>query len=310
MSFCTQCGQEIRGETTFCTGCGTELSAAGAARGPGQADAEPGGYAATVVVTPPPEHEPAPPGLPPIPVAPWSAGPGPAAFGAPGLGGPEPDLVQSGPRRRRPRGQAILAAAAAAVVVAGGGAAAWRLAGSPTAGAAAPARSAAAASRLPRPPSPPPSTFPASTGPDTASSPVPSATQAAGVPVAAAAAQQPGAGQVSAFVARYFAAINQRDYPAFIALFAPGAQPVPSRQQFLSGYQSTIDSAATLAGLTPTAAGWAARVTFVSHQDPAASATNSACTSWDITLFLAPDGSTYLIEAPPPGYHASDASCS
>jgi hypothetical protein len=62
-----------------------------------------------------------------------------------------------------------------------------------------------------------------------------------------------------------------------------------------------------VAGLTPTATGWAARVTFVSHLDPARGATSSACTSWGITLFLATDGSTYLIAAPPAGYHASDA---
>ncbi|HMG62250.1 MAG TPA: zinc-ribbon domain-containing protein [Streptosporangiaceae bacterium] len=273
MSFCTRCGREIRGETAFCTGCGTELPlAARDARPPARAGGEPRGNAATVVVALP----------------------------------PDPDLVQSGSRGPRSRGRAILAAAAVVVVVAGGGVTAWRLADSRTVTAAPAGRTAAAS----RPPSAPPSTLPGSAGPSTAPSPVLPATGAAGVPVAAAAAQQPGAGQVAAFVARYFAAINHRDYPAYVALFAPGGQPVPSRQQFLSGYQSTVDSAAALAGLTPTATGWAARVTFVSHQDPARSATGSACTSWGITLFLAADGSAYLIEAAPPGYHASDTSCS
>jgi hypothetical protein len=222
-------------------------------------------------------------------------------------GAPPPDLVQSGPRRPRPR-PALVAVAVVIVVAAGGGAAAWRLAGSHTAVTAAAASRPAGRSAPARVPAgPAPAVPPSSAGPEAASSPAPTAAPA-GVPIAPAAAQQPGAAAVSAFVARYFTAINQRDYPGYAALFAPGQ--VPSQQQFRSGYESTTDSGTTLAGLTPTAAGWAARVTFVSHQDPADSATGSACTSWDITLYLGGDGSTYLIEPPPPGYHASDASCS
>ena len=49
----------------------------------------------------------------------------------------------------------------------------------------------------------------------------------------------------------------------------------------------------------------AAEVTFTSHQDPADSPGGEACTNWNITLYLSKSGSGYLIDAPPPGYHAT-----
>ncbi len=51
-------------------------------------------------------------------------------------------------------------------------------------------------------------------------------------------------------------------------------------------------------------------VTFTSHQNPADSPNqHESCTDWKISLFLAPGGSGYLIDVPPPGYHASYTAC-
>ena len=124
------------------------------------------------------------------------------------------------------------------------------------------------------------------------------------------AAQQASTGQVVAFLGTYFAAINHRDYQAYISLFDDPARPFRNEQQFLSGYQTTTDSDPTLVALAPASTGeWAATVTFISHQSPADSATHSSCTSWDITLYLGPRGNSYLIELPPAGYQPSRVAC-
>jgi hypothetical protein len=136
------------------------------------------------------------------------------------------------------------------------------------------------------------------------------AAPAGAVPIGAGAARQPGAGQVAAFLGSYFAAINDRDYLTYISLFDGPARPDHDEQQFLDGYSTTTDVDPVLVALTPTAAGgWAATVTFASHQSPAASATHSSCTSWEITLYLEPSGNSYLIGLPPPDYHASRTAC-
>jgi hypothetical protein len=130
------------------------------------------------------------------------------------------------------------------------------------------------------------------------------------VPASQSAAQQASAGQVAAFLGTYFAAINHRDYQAYISLFDDPARPFRNEQQFLSGFRTTTDSDPTLVALTPTSTDeWAATVTFISHQNPADSAIHSLCTSWDITLYLEPRGNSYLIELPPAGYQPSRVAC-
>ena len=119
------------------------------------------------------------------------------------------------------------------------------------------------------------------------------------------------AGSVAAFTSQYFAAINSHDYPAYISLFAPGADPGMDAQKFQAGYASTTDSSETLVALAGTASGkTAASLAFDSHQAPASSATHTACTSWRITLYLVQSGTSYLISHPPAGYHASFQPCS
>ncbi len=129
----------------------------------------------------------------------------------------------------------------------------------------------------------------------------------ANVAIAPSAGQQPSSPQVAAFLQTYFTAINTHNFGLYSPLFEPGLGP--TLQQFNQGYGSTSDSDVTLASVSPAATGLAAAVSFTSHQEPATSPTDSSCTAWDITLYLQPQGSTYLIVPPPAGYHAQYRSC-
>ena len=235
---------------------------------------------------------------------------------------PEPGAEPPEPSRHRIPAWAIIAAAVVVVLAGlGGWYAATRHGGTPAASAQ-------------RPPSAKPSAggagSPAATSPSSplaspAGSPAPSTpagTPAPSTPggTAAGAVRRSPSGRgcrvrrpasVAAFASQYFAAINSHDYPAYISLFAPGADPGENAQKFQAGYASTTDSSETLVTLVGTASGkTAASLTFDSHQAPASSATHTACTSWRITLYLVQSGTSYLISHPPAGYHASFQPCS
>jgi hypothetical protein len=193
--------------------------------------------------------------------------------------------------RRRPGGRTMIALAfAAAVVVALGAFAAVQLAGS----AAAPASPRTSPSPSPKTPS------------HASAPPRRAASGSSSVAIGASAAHQPGAHQVAKFLTRYFKAINVRDYQAFSSLFA---ERIDTKEQFLAGYSSSTDSGASIVGLSPTAAGLAARVIFDSHQAPDISVTHTACTMWKITLYLKPHNAAYLIEPPPLNYKSSHRPC-
>jgi hypothetical protein len=101
----------------------------------------------------------------------------------------------------------------------------------------------------------------------------------------------------------YFSAINQHDFPAYRSLFIPAIRA--GMHNFGASYQSTHDSRARLTGLAATGPqGLAAMVTFVSHQDPAASPDHAACNRWHITLFIKQDGRGYHIRRHRPGFPA------
>jgi hypothetical protein len=127
------------------------------------------------------------------------------------------------------------------------------------------------------------------------------------VTVAPAAGQEASAPMVAAFLATYFEAINSRDYQAYLSLFEPALRQ--TYQQFQKGYASTSDSSPVLAQLAPTAVGFAASVSFTSHQQPADSVTRTSCTLWGITLYLKPHGDTYIIVRPPANYRAQYHAC-
>jgi hypothetical protein len=188
-----------------------------------------------------------------------------------------------------------------------GGLAAWLLISQPTGHARPAAQSSAGAGQR------------ATAGPTSVSSPATPSQQAStqharasnthAVALGAGAKRQPGAHHVAAFLGTYFAAVNNHDFQAYIRLFDPQARPIQNRQQFLAAFRSTKDSGLRLVGISPTGTGPAAEITFDSHQRPADSATQTACTSWRITLFLEAHGRSYLIGGPPAGYHAQATPC-
>jgi hypothetical protein len=248
---------------------------------------------------PPPAGGPPPPAeggpLPPPASGPWP----------PPADGPWP-APESGPRPRR-RGIVIVVAVAAAL----GGLAAWLLISQPAAherpAAQSPAGAGQPAATGPASSSAPPSS-PAAPSPR-ASTPHAKPRHHGAVALGPGARRQPGAHHVAAFLATYFAAINNHDYHAYISLFDPLGLPIQSRQEFLTGFRSTKDSGARLVSISPTAAGPAAEITFDSHQRPVDSATQSACTSWRITLFLETHGRTYLIGKAPATYRSEATRC-
>jgi hypothetical protein len=130
------------------------------------------------------------------------------------------------------------------------------------------------------------------------------------VAVAPAAAGNPAAPQVRVLLERYFTAINSRDYGAYSSLLDAHMRQKNPPSTFTSGYATTHDSAETLTGITDTAGGGLeATVSFTSRQSPTDSINNSSCTAWMITLYLRPQGSGYLIGAPPAGYQPAHQNC-
>jgi hypothetical protein len=129
------------------------------------------------------------------------------------------------------------------------------------------------------------------------------------VAIAPAVAGNATAAPIAAFLDEYFDAINNRDYQAYVALRSPQAQGL-TQAQFDAGYASTTDNDETLDGISSAANGDSiAQVTFTSQQSAANSATNSTCTTWNISLYLVPTGDGYLIDNPPADYHAAYAAC-
>jgi hypothetical protein len=133
------------------------------------------------------------------------------------------------------------------------------------------------------------------------------------ISVAASAASSPNEAAVLSFLTSYFTAINDHDFTAYQQLFSQPLRADLSAPSFSAGYGTTTDSAITLGGIGAIGSGeLVAQVTFVSHQQAAASPTNSACTAWSVSLYLIEQGGggSYLLQQPPTGYQASYSACS
>jgi hypothetical protein len=238
---------------------------------------------------------------------------GSSAAGPPGgaTGWPDPSPTsssgwtpQTAPPPGRPnkrRAATVITVVVALLLLGGGTAAAWRLLGHKATGQLA---NPTAAGRRSAPKTTAPSGNHGPTAPSTSTQTVGPDT----VTIAPAVGQQASAPQVAAFLGSYFRAINSRNYTLYSSLYEPPLRPTPGN--FYQGYQTTSDSGAVLTGLSRAPAGLAASVSFTSHQNPADSPTDTSCTTWDITLYLQPSGSTYQIGRPPPGYHAQYEACS
>ena len=279
MAFCTQCGRGVDPAGTYCTECGAPLHTA-AGRG---------------------------------------------SFGDPRVtsadAGHYPSAQTAQPRSPRPTGRkAKILAGLAALVVAAAGVTAWQINGHAARLTASTAHRSPA-STGPGPlqqapltaspaPSPVPSPSPSQPASPTASPLSSTALGSDAVAIAPGITQQPGSQQVAAFLESYFKAINDRSFQEYSSLFDQQVRQGLTAGQFTSGYRSTIDSAATLTGISTTDTGSvAATTTFTSHQNQADSAYHTGCTNWNITLYLEQQGSGYLIGQPPPSYHASSQPC-
>ncbi|HSZ44078.1 MAG TPA: hypothetical protein VK823_02005, partial [Streptosporangiaceae bacterium] len=195
-------------------------------------------------------------------------------------------------RAASPRNGRWVSIAAAAVVVLIAAASAVILIAHP----GTPSRNAADSGHRRSPGASPSTTIPATASPDIA--------------VAAAAAKAPQLPAVVGFLSQYFTAINQHDFAAYEQLYSPRLRGGLSAASFLSGYGSSIDSLATLRRVVPVGADEVdAAVTFTSHQQPSASPSHSACTTWRISLYLTPESGKYEIVPPPAGYKARFRRC-
>jgi hypothetical protein len=217
----------------------------------------------------------------------------PGAQYGPATYGPPPPT----PRRGGPG--ALVAVVIVAMLVVGGGAFAlvWSLTGKHTA-AGAPGQATPPAS-------------PAGAAGTTQASATPTASAGTDtVAVAPAAKASPDAAQVQALLDNYFAAINAHNYQAFNRLLDTRLRQLDPPSTFASGYATTQDSAEELTAISAAGPGeLAASVTFTSHQSPANSPDESSCDNWRITLYLLPNGGSYLIGTAPPGYRASYQNC-
>jgi hypothetical protein len=331
MRYCTRCGTTAGPQQAFCIRCGAPLGPSAEPSAPSSAGvaADPAAAAPEVPSAEVPSaevpanwsggrHQRPDPGPPAASAGEWYQHPEPGAPPARGggrYGDPRPEAptaawnapvpgpagVPAGDQRpgRKPgRRTTVAVALAVLVLVLGGGAVTgWKLLGHRTAHLAG-SPSATGAAGVAATSAPPDTASPGSGTPGA----VPGA-----VVIGPAVSQMAGAPQVAAFLDAYFQAINTRDYSSYSVLFTPALRSTPA--QFQAGYGSTSDSDATLTGITPTAAGVAAAVTFTSHQQPADSPTGTSCTAWDITLYLEAHGSSYWIVHAPADYHAQYQPC-
>lgn len=205
------------------------------------------------------------------------------------------------PRRSRARGITLLAGVV--VLLVAGGVGAWAALG----GKGHPSAQASHSAR-------PASTGPRSSPHPSASASSPSTTPSPGssglVAAAPAVTGQRNERAVLAFLNTYFTAINTHNYQQYYGLLDAQQQRGITQGQFNSGYRKTRDSHATLVALGPAGGGViAASITFTSHQPAADSPSHTSCTDWDTTLYLRPQGGSYVIGAPPASYHASYHAC-
>jgi hypothetical protein len=136
----------------------------------------------------------------------------------------------------------------------------------------------------------------------------PSGPQVSVAPPAASAPDEP---VVLSFLASYFTAINNHDFAAYLQLFSAPLRAQLSAATFSAGYGTTTDSAIRLTSIGVIGSGeLVAQVSFVSHQQPSASPTDSACTAWVIGIYLLPGGGSYQLQQPPAGYQPSYSVCS
>jgi hypothetical protein len=259
---------------------------------------------------------PVPPPYAPPPYAPPPQGPPPMA---PMQGAPQGPPVQGPPaeawsrqaeRGGRGRMPFVIGAAVVVLLAAGGGAYALVSSGHGKNSAQPPAQPSVKAKATQAALATPTPAASAATSPTLSPTPSPRPTTSPGaVAVPASLSANPDTTRVTSLLNRYFAAINTRNYTQYSALLDSQMQAGNSASSFDSGYATTKDSAEKLVSLSGSGGGEAATVSFTSHQSATDSVNDSSCTSWTITLYLAPQGDGYVITQPPSSYHPAYANC-
>jgi hypothetical protein len=104
---------------------------------------------------------------------------------------------------------------------------------------------------------------------------------------------------------------QQSQFPGVRFALTPQNQQGQTAETFSQGFGSSADSDEILVAINPATNGdTAATLTFTSHQKASqAQGSTGTCTDWNITLFLEPDGTGYLIGDQPSTYHAKYSSC-
>ncbi len=318
MRVCTRCGNVAAGQQRFCTRCVAPLD-----------PAEPAG------TRPGPWWEEDPYWSDPDAVDDWFAG-GEAETSVMPLLVDDPaedgdgDQASRGGRLYYPsadprhpsaghRAQ-IVSAVLAAVALLAGGVTAWSAFGQHRMNSGAQLSSSSQTTGRSRPatPSPQPTSSrrPSTANPAATQSAAPSHTTRASSPggftvlIAPGLSHNPAAHQVDGLLMAYFTAINTHNFRRYADTFLPSIQHQLSAASFASGYQTTRDSNASLAGIgTAPRHGLAVTVTFTSTQQPVPSLGVTGCTYWAITLFLGQHGNGFLIGAAPAGYHPYHHAC-
>jgi D-alanyl-D-alanine carboxypeptidase/D-alanyl-D-alanine-endopeptidase (penicillin-binding protein 4) len=240
----------------------------------------------------PPPSQPAP-GYPP-PRPPYGAQPGP----------PPPGRRSSGGRKA-----AFIVVVVLVMLAAGGGAYALVSRSSKQNTTKPPASPIAATSAQPT------ARSSASTGTSPAGGSSPSAAASASassdlVSVGAGVASNAAEPAVETTLNRYFQGINTHNYTEYQSAHNAQEQAAESQSAFDSGYGSTEDSGMTLTSLQSTAnGGESATVTFTSRQAAGTGIDGSACNNWQLTYFLVPQGTGYLIGPPPSTYKPVYSDC-
>ncbi|HEY1916216.1 MAG TPA: hypothetical protein VGH27_11650 [Streptosporangiaceae bacterium] len=130
------------------------------------------------------------------------------------------------------------------------------------------------------------------------------------VAVASGVAQTGTETTVIAFLDSYFTAINDYNFQAYHVLLDAKMQRAETAATFDRGYRSVHDSDIVLTRITSGSGQVViASMTFTSHQPPSNSPSHSTCTLWNTTLYLTPQGNSYVIGQPPSNYHAAFHAC-
>ena len=348
MSFCTKCGRQHTGSNRFCSGCGNDfgepvaasgiLLAAEPVAGPPPTEEVPAVAEATRLESTLPdpfasgfaEQSPADEATPPSdePADPWKTAnaiyPRPAqATEYPPLSQPVafPPPAHTTPRRWSRGGNraAFIIVVVLVALAAGGGAYALvsrshgHSTAQPTIHPTVAARANTSAPTTQASATASPSMSPsasATASPSMSPSASATASPAGTVQVASGVASNPAAPAVDAYLNRYFNSINTRNYSEYNSLLDGQKQQSDSKTSFDSGFATTKDSNEVLTGIQDTGGGsLTANMSFTSHQSPADSVDHNACNNWQLSLYLVPQGNSYVMTAAPASYTASYTDC-